>query len=97
MTSRQDKYIVVYTRNDTRQSVNIETTDKVAQLRELYPGAQYKIQVLAVSHGLQSTPHTTFTAVVPNPPTNLKIAKVEGSSISLTWTPPKTSLFTDYR
>ena len=67
VTSRQDKYIVVYTRyrpirtenytshdysdqshncrNDTRQSVNIETTDKVAQLRELFPGAQYKIQV----------------------------------------------------
>ena len=45
MTSKQEKYIVVYTRNDTKQSVNIETTEKVAQLRELYPGAEYKIQV----------------------------------------------------
>ena len=97
VTSRQDKYIVVYTRNDTRQSVNIETTDKVAQLRELYPGAQYKIQVLAVSHGLQSTPHTTFTAVLPNPPTNLKIVKVEADTVTLAWTPPANSLFTDYR
>ena len=45
VTSKQEKYIVVYTRNDTKQSVNIETTEKVAQLRELYPGAEYKIQV----------------------------------------------------
>ena len=96
VTSKQEKYIIVYTRNDTKQSVTRETTDKVVKLRDLYPGAEYKIQVLAVSHGLQSTPHITHTAVLPNPPTNLKIAKVEGNSISLTWTPPSASLFTDY-
>ena len=45
VTSRQEKYLVVYTRNDTKQSVNIETRDKVAKLRDLYPGAEYKIQV----------------------------------------------------
>ena len=45
MNSKQDKYLVVYTRNDTKQAVNIETTEKVAKLRELYPGAEYKIQV----------------------------------------------------
>ena len=67
MTSKQEKYIIVYTRNDTKQSVTRETTDKVVKLRDLYPGAEYKIQVLAVSNGLQSTPHVTYTAVPPNP------------------------------
>jgi len=45
VTSKQEKYIVVYTRNDTGRSVNIQTTDKEATLRDLYPGAGYKIQV----------------------------------------------------
>ena len=90
VTSKQEKYIIVYTRNDTKQSVTRETKEKVVKLRELYPGAEYKIQVLAVSHGLQSTPHITHTAVLPNPPTDLKISKVEGNSIILTWTPPPT-------
>ena len=45
VTSKQEKYIVVYTRNDTGQAVNIETTKMLTQLRDLYPGAGYKIQV----------------------------------------------------
>ena len=35
----------MYTRNDTGQAVNIETTKMLTQLRDLYPGAGYKIQV----------------------------------------------------
>ena len=54
VTSKQEKYLVVYTRNDTKQSVNIETTEKEAKLRELYPGAEYKIQVMAGSENIQS-------------------------------------------
>ena len=53
-------------------------------------------QVLSVSHGLQSTPHVTHTAVPPNPPTNLNIVRVEGSSITLSWDPPVNTLFNDY-
>ena len=45
VTSKQDKYIVVYTRNDTGLATNIETTKMLTQLRDLYPGAGYKIQV----------------------------------------------------
>ena len=56
----------------------------------------YYNQVLAVSHGLQSTKHTTYTAVLPKPPTNLVIKKVEGNSVTLAWEPPKNSLFTEY-
>ena len=54
VTSKQEKYLVVYTRNDTKQSVNIETTEKEAKLRELYPGAEYKIQVMAGSENISS-------------------------------------------
>ena len=50
VTSKQDKYIVVYTRNDTGQAVNIETTKMLTQLRDLYPGAGYKIQVRLQTH-----------------------------------------------
>ena len=53
-------------------------------------------QVLSVSHGLQSSPHVTHTAVPPNPPSNLLITKVEGNSVTLSWDPPVNSLFSDY-
>jgi len=96
VTSKQEKYIVVYTRNDTGKSVNIQTTEKLASLRDLYPGAGYKIQVLAVSHNLQSEPHTTHTAVLPNPPQNLTVEKVDDNDVTLTWDPPANSLFTEY-
>ena len=49
-----------------------------------------------MSHGLQSSPHTTHTAVLPNPPTNLVISRVQGNTVSLSWDPPTGSLFTDY-
>ena len=97
MTSKQEKYIVVYTRNDTGKSVNIETREKFAELRDLYPGAEYRIQVLAVSHGLQSEPHTTHTAVLPNPAHNLSVAAVRDNTVTLRWLPPRNSRFTEYQ
>merc|ERR1719412_3523537 len=50
VTSKQEKYVVVYTRNDTEQVTRIQTTDKGASLRDLYPGAAYHIQVQLVTH-----------------------------------------------
>ena len=97
VTSKQEKYIVVYTRNDTGKSVNIETREKFAELRDLYPGAEYRIQVLAVSHGLQSEPHTTHTAVLPNPAHNLSVAAVRDNTVTLRWLPPRNSRFTEYQ
>lgn len=92
VTSKQEKYVVVYTRNDTAKTTRIQTTEKGASLSNLFPGAGYDIQVdtalatlyphhlpkvFAVSHGLQSDPHRSFQAVLPNPPRNLTIAAVQ--------------------
>lgn len=49
-----------------------------------------------MSHNLQSEPHTTHTAVLPNPPQNLSIVKVDDNDVTLTWLPPANSLFTEY-
>ena len=51
----------------------------------------------AVSHGLQSEPHSSFTAVLPNPPRNLTVGDVEDNVITLTWLPPVNSLYTEYQ
>ena len=45
VTSKQEKYMVIYTRNDTGKDVRIQTPVKSASLTNLYPGAGYKIQV----------------------------------------------------
>ena len=45
VTSKQEKYVVIYTRNDTGRDVTIQTPEKAASLRDLYPGAGYQIQV----------------------------------------------------
>ena len=46
VTSKQEKYVVIYTRNDTGKAVTIQTPVKSASLRDLYPGAGYQIQVI---------------------------------------------------
>ena len=96
VTSKQDKYIVVYTRNDTGENISIETTENSSTLRDLYPGAEYTIKVFAVSHNLQSTPHVTHTAMSPNPPTKLAVVKKVKNQVTLSWEPPRNSLFSDY-
>ena len=45
MTSKQEKYLVIFTRNDTGKDVRIQTPVKSASLKDLFPGAGYKIQV----------------------------------------------------
>lgn len=96
VTSRQEKYVVVYVRNDTGRATNIETTKPRVTLSNLYPGAGYVIKVYALSHGLLSEPHTSFTAVYPNPPRNLTILRVVENRVTLQWLPPLNSLYTGY-
>ncbi len=96
VTSRQEKYVVVYVRNDTGRPTNIETTQPRIRLTNLYPGAGYLIKVYALSHGLLSEPHISFTAVYPNPPRNLSVERVVGKKVTLKWLPPLNSLFTGY-
>ena len=45
MTSRQERYVVLYTRNDTGEAVELQTRQAGAALADLHPGAGYRIQV----------------------------------------------------
>ena len=101
VTSKQDGYVVIYTRNDTGEVEQQQSSDQ-GQSREglsisdLYPGAGYNIQVYAVSHGLRSEPHSSFQAVPPNPPLELVVTNVASTNVSLAWTPPDDSVFTEF-
>ena len=55
---------MVYTRNDTGQAVNIETTKMLTQLRDLYPGAGYKIQVSSNKRAKENVYNTVTTQVL---------------------------------
>ena len=65
-------------------------------MSKLYPGAGYVIKVFALSHGLLSEPHISFTAVYPNPPKSLSVEKVRGNKVTLKWNSPLNSLYTGY-
>ena len=96
VTSRQEKYVIQYVRNDTGRPTNINTTQPRIRLSNLYPGAGYVIRVYALSHGLLSEPHVSFTAVDPNPPRDISVEKVNGNKVTLQWNPPPDSLYTGY-
>jgi receptor-type tyrosine-protein phosphatase beta len=63
VNSKQEKYEVTYSRNDTGESVSILTTESRLVIEDLRSGAGYQLQVVAISHGLRSEPHTYFQAV----------------------------------
>lgn len=63
VNSRQDKYEVMYSRNDTGEEKTIWTTESRLVIKNLFPGAGYEVKVFAVSHGLRSEPHSYFLAV----------------------------------
>ncbi|XP_049533500.1 tyrosine-protein phosphatase 10D isoform X1 [Anopheles darlingi] len=96
VNSKQDKYEVTYTRNDTNDGKTILTTESRLVFTNLYPGAGYEVKVFAVSHGLRSEPHSYFQAVYPNPPRNMTIEKVTSNSVLVHWKPPERSEFTEY-
>jgi len=97
VTSRQDHYQVIYTRNDTAEDVTVETERPRVQLRSLYPGAVYEIRIFAVSHSLWSDPHKWYyQAVFPNPVLALNVSAVSSSSVRLQWLPPRDSLYDGY-
>ena len=96
VTSKQEKYVIIYTRNDTGQVMRKQTTDKAVAITDLFPGAAYQIQVYAVSHGLESEPHDSFQSVPPRPPLELRVTSVVDTNVSLAWTPPRDSLYTEF-
>ncbi|XP_055303935.1 tyrosine-protein phosphatase 10D-like isoform X5 [Sitodiplosis mosellana] len=96
VNSRQDKYEVIYYRNETGEEKTFTTTDSRLIIRNLFSGAGYEIKVFAVSHGLRSEPHSYFVAVYPNPPRDMTIEKVTSNSVLVHWLPPKKSEFSSY-
>ncbi|XP_038120480.1 tyrosine-protein phosphatase 10D isoform X6 [Culex quinquefasciatus] len=96
VNSRQEKFEVTYTRNDTNDGKTVLTTESRLVFTNLYPGAGYEVKVFAMSHGLRSEPHSYFQAVYPNPPRNMTIEKVTSNSVLVHWKPPERSEFTEY-
>ncbi|CAL4063294.1 unnamed protein product, partial [Meganyctiphanes norvegica] len=96
VTSKQEKYAVIYTRNDTVESVTRQISTSHVLLDDLFPGAGYHIKVFAISHGMWSDPHIYTQAVYPNPVRNLTIIETSNTTVSLGWQPPIESLFSHY-
>lgn len=96
VTSRQTKYAVIYTRNDTAVEENVETIPPRYVLKNLYPGALYEIRIFAISHGLWSDPHKYYQAVFPNPVRALNVTAVSAQSVHLEWLPPRDSVYDGY-
>ncbi|XP_063992534.1 tyrosine-protein phosphatase 10D isoform X3 [Diachasmimorpha longicaudata] len=96
VNSRQEKFEVTHTRNDTGESATTLTTESHIILEDLYPGAGYEVKVFAISHGLKSEPHDYFQAVLPHPPQHLRIEKVTNNAVLVHWAAPINSLFTEY-
>ena len=45
VNSKQENYLLVYTRNDTGRSTKLQTSKKAASLEDFYPGAGYTLKV----------------------------------------------------
>ncbi|RWS29718.1 tyrosine-protein phosphatase 10D-like protein [Leptotrombidium deliense] len=96
VTSRQDSYQVMWTRNDTKEKHESVTKNNWLLLENLYPGAGYEIKVSAISFGLLSEPHSYHQAIPPLAPESLQVAKASNATLILTWTKPKDSLIDHY-
>lgn len=96
VTSRQDSYQIVWTRNDTKEKEETKTKNNFILLEGLFPGAGYEIKVYAVSYGLISDPHSYFQTIFPRSPENLQAVGATNSTILLTWSAPTGSLVDNY-
>ncbi|XP_063234595.1 tyrosine-protein phosphatase 10D isoform X2 [Bacillus rossius redtenbacheri] len=95
--SRQEKFKVVYNRNDTaNESADVFTKESYLEVQNLFPGAGYDVKVFAISHDLLSEPHFASQVVYPNPPRNLTIEKTTSISVLVKWETPLQSLLTEY-
>lgn len=96
VTSRQDSYQIIWTRNDTKEKEETKTKNNFILLEDLFPGAGYEIKVYAVSYGLISDPHSYFQTIFPRSPENLQAVGATNSTILLTWSAPTGSLVDNY-
>lgn len=96
VTSKQDSYKIVLSRNDTRQRKEFVTKENYYILENLYPGATYNINVSAISYNLISEPYSYSQTVYPRSPENVQIIRATNSSIQLSWVVPQNSLVDHY-
>ncbi|XP_072759465.1 uncharacterized protein [Anoplolepis gracilipes] len=91
------KYEVIYHRVDIVESANTWITKlNNIVLRDLYPGALYKIKIFALSHGLRSKPRVFIISVRPHPPQNLSIEEITNNIIVMSWEAPMDSIVSSY-
>ncbi|ERL89353.1 hypothetical protein D910_06724 [Dendroctonus ponderosae] len=96
VNSKQDKYEIIWIRNDTNERDVRSTYESKILLSNLYPGAGYLVKIYAISHGLKSEPHEYFQPVFPKPPRNMSIEKTTTNSVIVQWQAPMDSLITEY-
>ncbi|XP_066154391.1 tyrosine-protein phosphatase 10D isoform X4 [Euwallacea fornicatus] len=96
VNSKQDKYEILWIRNDTNEMERRSSYDSKIILSNLYPGAGYLVKIYAISHGLKSEPHEYFQPVFPKPPKNMSIEKTTTNSVIVQWQSPVDSLITEY-
>ncbi|XP_050304199.1 tyrosine-protein phosphatase 10D isoform X2 [Anthonomus grandis grandis] len=96
VNSKQDKYEIMWIRNDTNEKETAYTFDSKIILSNLYPGAGYLVKIYAISHGLKSEPHEYFQPVFPKPPRNMTIEKTTTNSVIVQWQAPVESLISEY-
>ncbi|XP_060800520.1 tyrosine-protein phosphatase 10D isoform X3 [Amyelois transitella] len=88
VNSRQDRYQLRYRPLKHAQPRTLETQDTSAELEDLFPGAVYEIQVVAISHGLRSEKHTIYKPVRPLPPLELSVERLTSNSVGVRWRGP---------
>ncbi|XP_030754681.1 tyrosine-protein phosphatase 10D-like [Sitophilus oryzae] len=96
VNSKQDKYEIVWIRNDTNDRDYMTIYNNKIILSNLYPGAGYLVKIYAISHELKSEPHEYFQPVFPKPPRNMTIEKTTTNSVIVQWQAPLDSLITEY-
>lgn len=64
------------------------TADTNATLEDLYPGAVYEIQLVAISHGLPSERHTVLKPVRPLPAEWMVVERASSNAVTVRWRGP---------
>ncbi|CAL8296546.1 unnamed protein product [Boreogadus saida] len=77
-------YQVTVLKNDT-QIQQLNTTTENYTVTSLTPGVNYTFQVSTVVQGVKSTEESTSSYTVPKAVTDLKVADVNTTAVSLTW------------
>ncbi|XP_046978913.1 tyrosine-protein phosphatase 10D-like isoform X1 [Vanessa cardui] len=78
--------------SDRRLCPQLVTADTNATLEDLYPGAVYEIQLVAISHGLRSERHTVLKPVRPLPAEWLSVERATSNSVAVHWRGPRAGL-----